>query len=92
MNTLRSSYDNVILIGNGFDLNLGLPTKYEDFMSSNFFADFMTSGGYLAQHLKKARKLNQWIDLENELKEFSNSIQGSLGIESVKDGLHHKDV
>ena len=28
---------NVLIIGNGFDLDLGLPTRYSDFAESNYW-------------------------------------------------------
>lgn len=32
-----SKYNTAIIIGNGFDINLGLPTGYEDFIVSPQF-------------------------------------------------------
>lgn len=31
--------ENVLIIGNGFDLDLGLPTAYSDFVSSDYWPD-----------------------------------------------------
>ena len=33
------NYKTVFVVGNGFDLNLGLKTSYKDFMKSHWFSD-----------------------------------------------------
>ena len=37
INKLKFRYDNLLIIGNGFDLNLGLQTTYKSFVESNIF-------------------------------------------------------
>ncbi|MBQ9231963.1 MAG: hypothetical protein IJ190_12435 [Prevotella sp.] len=37
MNHFKYKYDHMLVIGNGFDLNLGLATRYSDFVKSNIF-------------------------------------------------------
>lgn len=37
MNRHKYQYDNLLVIGNGFDLNLGLPTSYRNFVESHIF-------------------------------------------------------
>lgn len=32
--------DTLLILGNGFDLSLGLKTSYGDFMKSSYFEDF----------------------------------------------------
>jgi hypothetical protein len=58
---------NIIIIGNGFDLNLGLKTGYCDFIKSEQFLKLKDLGSKLANHLHKQNDLNNWIDIENEL-------------------------
>ena len=60
--------DTCIVIGNGFDINLGLPTSYADFVKSTHFDDMVKRGNELAKHLKSKFELQNWIDIENELK------------------------
>ena len=36
-NALRYEYKNLLIIGNGFDLDLGLKTSYRDFANSRIF-------------------------------------------------------
>lgn len=63
--------DTCIVIGNGFDINLGLPTSYADFVKSTHFDDMLKRGNELAKHLKSKFELQNWIDIENELKTYS---------------------
>ena len=65
--------DNIttIIIGNGFDINLGLPTSYTHFIQSPQFADLIGRGNRLAEYLKKKHELQNWVDIENELKRYS---------------------
>ncbi|WP_285948835.1 AbiH family protein [Bacteroides congonensis] len=63
--------DTCIVIGNGFDINLGLPTSYKDFVKSTHFDDMVKRGNELAKHLKSKFELQNWIDIENELKFYS---------------------
>lgn len=60
-----------IIIGNGFDINLGLPTSYTDFVKSAHFDDMVKRGNELAKYLKSKFELQNWIDIENELKIYS---------------------
>ena len=60
-----------IIIGNGFDINLGLPTSYTDFVKSTHFNDMVKRGNELAKYLKSKFELQNWIDIENELKTYS---------------------
>lgn len=68
----QNSYkDTCLIIGNGFDLNLGLPTSYGNFVESEQFNDMVARGNKLAIHLRSKYELQNWIDIENELKSYS---------------------
>jgi len=67
----------VMLIGNGFDLNLGLKTSYKDFLASEQFEEYKKKGSLLAKHLSDKNELNNWIDIENELKIYSKDVYNS---------------
>lgn len=69
----NSKYQHVIIIGNGFDLDLGLPTMYSDFINSPHFNKLLIAENQLATHLNSVHGLQKWIDIENELKKFSMS-------------------
>jgi len=68
---LDTNYDTVLIIGNGFDINLGLKTHYNDFMESKFFQSLIDDKNDLAYHLQREKNLKNWIDIENELKRYS---------------------
>lgn len=60
----------LLIVGNGFDLSMGFKTSYGDFMKSSFFPNEETST--LCSYLHKQYEENMgWIDIENELSEFS---------------------
>jgi len=64
-------YDFVIIIGNGFDLNLGLKTSYSDFLESQQFDELLDDVNSVAIYLRDKKNLKKWIDIENELKNYS---------------------
>jgi hypothetical protein len=59
----------VLIIGNGFDRNLGFPTGYTDFIKSDQFRGITQNG--IVEHLENEQDLNNWIDIENEFQRFS---------------------
>lgn len=58
------------IIGNGFDLNLGLKTSYIDFMNSDEFK--FNSENNLFEYLSTVNKRSNWVDIEAELVNYSN--------------------
>jgi hypothetical protein len=68
----------LLVIGNGFDVNLGLKTKYSDYLlsiqNSDSFRDTNLyehlSNAYLNSGLKERYR---WVDIENELKLYVES-------------------
>ena len=72
--------NNILLVGNGFDLAVGLKTSYSDFVkyvSIKFFLSKVTD------HLKKYDKYLDWI------KKCLNDKENELGI---KDSVHVKHI
>ena len=65
------NFDAVLIIGNGFDLSLGLKTSYSDFVKSQEFKKLLENENLLAKHLNGILTLQNWIDIENELKNYS---------------------
>lgn len=70
----------VLILGNGFDLDLGLKTSYKDFWESEFCPkDFPAP---LIWHLNEALgdhlEMVRWYDLENELYNYYKNKAGSL--------------
>lgn len=71
----------ILIIGNGFDLNLGLKTSYKDFIESNQFKSLVQNKNAMAIYFTKKHEINNWVDIERELTHFSNSIDNdSLNI------------
>lgn len=61
----------VFVIGNGFDLDLGLKTKYIDFWKSDVFAPFRDKHSGLIRFLnEKAESDATWFDIETLLREY----------------------
>lgn len=83
-NPIKASHDRklLVIIGNGFDLDLGLKTSYADFMMSKVFEKYrndshLETTSYARQNLfdilQKQFDSNdkKWIDVEIELREFA---------------------
>lgn len=64
-----NNYNNVLIVGNGFDLNLGFKTSYSDYLNSEFFKSI--TNNTLAEHLKSCLKKSSWVDIEKELYQYS---------------------
>lgn len=64
-------YATILVIGNGFDLNLGLPTRYKDFLSSSYFEELLDNKNELCSYLQRQNELELWVDLECKLQEYS---------------------
>ena len=64
----------VLIIGNGFDLDLGLNTRYSDFAKSeewdNLYANNYYDSGSLAAYLHKMSKSDNWFDIEKCIKDY----------------------
>lgn len=67
----------VFLIGNGFDLNLGLRTSYNDFIKSDFFLKNVNNGYHLFDYLNEISESSGWIDIEKELSNYSDQFMDS---------------
>ena len=65
-------HKNVFIIGNGFDLDLGLKTKYSDFANSTFWppqdGDVVPN---LKLYLETKRDTESWFDIEGELLNYA---------------------
>lgn len=64
---------NIIILGNGFDLDLGLKTKYSDFAYSDCWpqhdGDIIPN---LQMYLERKRDTESWFDIENEFLNYAN--------------------
>lgn len=69
-------YDYLLIIGNGFDLSLGLKTRYSNFIDSNQWKDFYRQykddkNHQLLHFLQGKRIIEKWYDIEQQLLEYS---------------------
>ena len=64
---------NIFIIGNGFDLDLGMKTKYSDFANNEKYWPKYNGNEIcgLEAYLEKKKDMEKWFDLENELKNYS---------------------
>ncbi len=75
------NYSHLVIIGNGFDLNLGLKTKYSDFIDDEAFKSLVLVDKpnllchYLYKVHLKERNLDNWIDVETTLKVASRAYE-----------------
>ncbi len=60
----------MLIIGNGFDLDLGLNTRYSDFAKSPQWP-FKEPTSALAKFLQSKSQTNNWFDLEQAIGDFS---------------------
>ena len=58
----------LLIIGNGFDLDLGRNTRYSDFAKSEFWPKNLKSQLY--KYLNQKSQIEKWFDLEGELANY----------------------
>lgn len=77
----------VLILGNGFDLDLGLKTSYKDFWASEFCPKDYPAPliKHLNQKWKKGNAEVRWYDLENELLSYYTSHSGPDGVHTYPD-------
>lgn len=83
----------IYLIGNGFDVNIGLPTQYSDFYN-HYLALGQTNDSAtvlkMKDHLKKclSSKDKYWSDLEEAMGTYTTELHSYSEIEEVYDNLN----
>jgi hypothetical protein len=75
----------VFLIGNGFDINLGMKTSYADFYDDLVKTYIVGPGSIenLHQSIEKYKKTNLWADLEKGLGEYTKEISNVRELREV---------
>ena len=74
---MKSINRGIIILGNGFDLDLGLKTNYADFAKSEFWRELMDCNIHskeksrLLGFLNSKYEVEKWIDIEAALLEFA---------------------
>ena len=64
----------LLIIGNGFDLDLGLKTSYQDFAKSRYWPQNISNSS-LGKYIARA-KVNHWFDLEEILAKYGETYEG----------------
>ena len=71
----------MVILGNGFDVALGIPTRYSQFYeNSKELRDYAAKGNTLCQHILVNLKSELWSDLENGLYHYSLAITKEYGL------------
>jgi hypothetical protein len=76
----------VLIIGNGFDLNLGFETGYKHFIESEQFKNLLPQNE-IAKQLKNNHELHNWIDIENEFQKYSDNFNAN-----ISRGIHASEL
>lgn len=72
----------ILILGNGFDLNLGLPTSFSHFINSVYFRNLLTTND-LCTHMESTSTNNLgWVDIEYELANYSMAHSKSSTLKS----------
>ena len=83
---------NILVLGNGFDLDLGLNTRYSDFAGSDEWRKYSSEESNLFKYLDVKKEIERWFDLESELFNYANpKVQRSRTLKEDKlyfDQLH----
>jgi hypothetical protein len=75
----------LIIIGNGFDLNLGLKTSWSNFLHSDQFRSHAASNYTLFNYLQGSHDLNTWINVEEELAKYASKLDNyGASVDSFK--------
>lgn len=68
----------LLVLGNGFDLDLGLKTSYADFIDSDFLIGCESNSliKEIKDEMKKGKEEKRWIDIELFLRDYAFKHQG----------------
>ena len=70
---------NSLIIGNGFDIDLGLNTRFSDFANAKDFWP-ENDGSKLSAYLESKKSVEKWFNLEGALREYAMSVSGEFGV------------
>lgn len=101
MNRHKYQYDNLLVIGNGFDLNLGLPTSYRDFVESSIFKKMYVKRIQEKRNNEERNQRNikpslidflygkkfyeRWYDIEQALLEYISKRPDGCFVNNIKE-------
>lgn len=66
----------LFILGNGFDINLGFPTRYKDFFASDYFpfANNDNASHGLGRNVLRRGSVDKWYDLEHIISEYGSKV------------------
>lgn len=67
----------VLVIGNGFDLDLGLKTQFSHFAESPLWPERPAGTANMYDVLNRQKKISKWLDLEQLLVQYASNRNGS---------------
>lgn len=73
---LHPDKNRILIMGNGFDLSLGLKTSYKSFKESCFWPyrrDFLFTSGSLSEYLQEYKDIDTWFDLEELFFQYASN-------------------
>lgn len=72
--------ESLLILGNGFDLDLGLHTRYSEFWESERWRELKVTcpEPYLIKSLERYRITHNWFDLESGLLEGAKDLKGRI--------------
>lgn len=82
---------NILILGNGFDLDMGLKTRYSDFTASDEWKECANEESNLYKYLETKKNIERWFDLEAELYNYA-TYNLTRSYTYVKDELYFRDL
>lgn len=96
LDRMKYRYEHMLVIGNGFDLNLGLPTRYSDFIQSSIFKRMYVKRiqkrkkqgnpqPSLLDYLYGKKFYERWYDIEAAMLDYISSKKDGNFVNNIKD-------
>ena len=80
----------LLIIGNGFDIDLGLKTRYSDFANSKMWEELMDNSYYfendLLGALRDAKEKDAWFDIEKTMDDYVRDIRPEYLMPEILEG------
>lgn len=77
----------LLIIGNGFDIDLGLKTRYSDFSDSKIWEKIVGNtfnfGSNLLGALREAKEKEAWFDIEKTMHDYVRSIEADRLVDYI---------
>ena len=86
-------YKNCLILGNGFDLDLGLKTSYRDFLDSDEWKELCqqttsSKKNSLITYIDEEHNINNWCDLEEIIKKYAQETKKKKFSRDLAEKIH----